>query len=639
MADSGARPDQSGLPQPSPPQSALLRILATTDMHMHVLPYNYLSDAPSAQGGLARVASMIRAAREECAPREGSGAMPAAVIVLDNGDVLQGNPLGDYVARAGIDRRGLHPVIAAMNAIGYDAATIGNHDFNFGLPFLRRALAGAAFPVVASNLTLRRGPQLARALMIVRRLTMPDGGRRDLRIAVMGFLPPQTAEWDIDLTGQMRCADIVQTARALIPDLRAQGADLIVALAHSGIGPVTPQPGMEHAATALAVLPGIDAVIAGHSHQVFPGPQVAASDSVDPLHGALAGTPAVMAGFGGSHLGVIDLRLDLSGPRVTVTGFCSEARPVPAATPADPLVARPALAAHRQTIRHYRRRVGHTAQPLHSYFALIGADAGLRMVNLAQRWHVRGALQGTRWQHLPVLSAAAPFRTGGRGGPDHYTDVPRGPLTLRNLSDLYAFPNRICAVVIDGHQLTDWLERSASIIAPVPAPGGADHLIDPVFPGYNFDVIEGVTWQIDLSAPARFRADGRLADADARRILDLTHRGRPVAPDDRFVLATSSYRLASCGLFSPLVAGNEVALRSQTLARDVLRGYVRRRRHLSIPPHSGWRFAPSVGGRSAVFDTGPGALPHLDALRAATGLRIAPEGHTPDGFTRLRLWF
>ena len=606
-----------------------LRILATTDTHMHVLPYDYLAGRPCARTGLARTASLIARRRAEV----------RNCLLLDNGDFLQGTPLGDFAALRGAGPgRDVHPAIAAMNALGYDAATLGNHDFTFGLSFLRGATGRARFPFLAANLHVRRGRGFPPYAILRRWLRDSSGRQALLRIGIAGFLPPQTVEWDRDLSADLGCEDILAAARRIVPRMRAEGADLIIALAHSGIGEIAPRAGMENAAAALAALDGIDAVVAGHTHQVFPGPGFAPTPGIDPHRGTLAGKPAVMAGFGGSHLGIIDLGLvpDPAGGWRVAT-FRSRCEAVDAALPAAPEISRPVMADHRATLRHLRRRIGRATAPLTSYFALIGEDPGLRLVNMAQRWHVRARLAGGEWAGLPVLSAAAPFRAGGRGGPNHYTDVPKGRLSLRSLADLYSFPNRICAVLLTGAQVREWLERSASLFHAV-APGSRDApLLNPDYPGYNFDVIDGVTWQVDLSRPARFTPNGRLADAGAARIRDLRWQDRPVGDSDRFLLATNSYRLASCGLFSPLVAENEVALKDGALTRDVLRHYIRRLRRIEGGHRPHWSFAP-MPGTTVLFQTGPGSLAHLDELGRRHPGRPEYAGPAADGFAHLRLF-
>ncbi len=350
-----------------------------------------------------------------------------------------------------------------------------------------------------------------------------------------------------------------------------------------------------------------------------------------------------MAGFWGSHLGVIDLTLQQQpGIGWRITDFPSRAEPVdaddPAPLPGDPgaaaasAVAAQVMRVHRGTLRQQRRRIGVTRQPLHSYFALIGEDPGLRLIAAAQRWHVRRAL-GRQGRDLPILAAAAPFRAGGLAGPHYFTDVPAGPLNLRALSDLYLYPNRICAVTITGAQLAEWLERAASIFARV-TPGLADQpLLDADFPTYNFDVIDGVSWRVDLTRPAGFTPAGQPSGATAPRITHLCRHGEPVHPDARFVLATNSYRLSSCRVFSALGSRLPVILRDDTLTRDVLRRYVARRGCIDLPPARTWRFA-DCPDTSVMVETGPGALRHLGSV---ADLRIEPAGTSASGFSRLRL--
>lgn len=605
-----------------------LRVMATTDMHMHVLPYNYLADKPSDRIGLARTASLIETRRAEATNS----------LLLDNGDFLQGSPLGDYIAEVrGVTSRSPHPAIAAMNAMGYDAGTLGNHDFNFGMGFLRRVLGAANFPVTLANLYPQSGPSFTPWLMLDRDLRGADGARHPICIGVIGFAPPQTVDWDPDLKDDLVSEDIVTCARRLLPQMKAAGADLIIALSHSGIGDPHPERPIEHASTALAALPEIDMVIAGHTHQVFPSPDFKDMPGVDARNGTLMGKPAVMAGFGGSHLGLIDLQLqrDAEGGW-SIDSFDVRAEQVDGQHRPLRHVYSTTLGAHRETLRHFRKRVGRTEAPLNSYFALIGQDPGLRLVAMAQRWHVRRMLRGTEWDGVPILSAVAPFRAGGRGGPDHYTDVPAGTLTLRSLSDLYFYPNRICAIEASGGQLREWLERSASIFRQV-QPGETDQqLIEPDFPSYNFDIIDGLSWQVDLTLPRRYDPTGQLIRDNTHRIQNLTHHGRPVGNDDLFLMATNSYRLATCGLFGPLVGQNRVVLDDETMTRDVLRRYVRRRRRVRPPATPHWEFLP-VEGASAIFETSPSAMRYLERVEGDGRFKMECAGETDEGFMRIRL--
>ncbi len=592
-----------------------LRILATTDLHMHLLPQDDFTGRPAPGRGLAGVATLVDRER----------ATHPNTVLLDNGDVLNGSPAAEF-----LDPRLPHPMIAAMNACRYDAATLGNHDFDAGPAALVAALAQARFPFAVTNAALRgaRG-RIAPFVVLDRHVTDRAGTAHPLRIGVMGFLPPRTVAWNPGLAARLRITDPVEAARAAIPLLRRAGADVIVALCHSGIGAGADMTMTDDAAVAVACLDGVDAVVAGHTHAVFPGPDHAACDKVDPVAGTLGGKPAVMPGFWGSHLGIIDLALRRDGTGWRVAEGSGRIEPAGDAPPA-PLPA-PALHGLASAAARMQHRLARTARPIHNHFALLGHDPATGIVAAAQRWHVRRALRG-RPASMPVLSAAAPGRAGGRSGPHHYTDIPPGPITALALSDLCPWPNRLCAVELTGADAADWLERASSIFARL-RPGAGDHpLIDPRFPGYNFDVIHGLTWRIDPSQPARYGPNGELIDAAARRITGLRHLGTTVAPEDRFILATHGFRLADGGLFGPLAAGLRTVLVDGPPVRDVLRRYLGRRRRLDDPAPKPWRFAP-LPGTTTVFDTGTGALAHLPDL----DVPCEPVGTTSDGFFRLRV--
>jgi 2',3'-cyclic-nucleotide 2'-phosphodiesterase/3'-nucleotidase len=610
-----------------------LRILATTDLHVQVLPYDYYADRPVATHGLACTASLIAAARAE-APN---------CLLLDNGDFLQGNPMGDLYARPGQLAPGqVHPILAAMNRLGYDAGTLGNHEFNYGLDFLQNVLRGAAFPLVSANIAMGPdgdAPLLPPYVLLDRQVTDGAGGVHGLRIGVIGFAPPQIVQWDrAQLGDQLTTEDIVESAARRVPQMQAAGCDVIIALSHSGIGGDLAVAGMENASTALAALPGIDAVVAGHSHLVFPGPGFAGLPGVDAEAGRLCGKPAVMPGFWGSHLGVIDLALHRAGGRWQVRCSHAAARPIwqqgadgqPQALAAtDAAVAAAMAGFHAETLAYARRPVGRTRAPLHSFFALVTPSPAVAVVAEAQARHVAAWLAGTPEAGLPLLSAVAPFKTGGRGGPQNFTDVPAGDMALRHAADLYIYPNTVAALRLTGAELAEWLERAAGIFHRI-TPGLPDQpLIDADFPSYNFDLIHGLSFAIDLAQPARYHHDGRLADPAARRITGLAFRDAPVDPCASFIVASNSYRASGSGGF----AARPALLTGTTSIRDTLVAHIAVTNPLPPPAPPFWRFAP-MPGTSVTFDTAPAAramlgdVPHL----ALTAL-----GDTADGFVRFRL--
>ena len=617
-----------------------LRLMETTDLHVHVFPYDYYADKPRDTVGLARTASIVKEIRAEATNS----------LLLDNGDFLQGNPMGDYIAyERGMREGDLHPVIAAMNAVGFDASTLGNHEFNYGLEFLMKSLSGAGFPVVCANIAKELGATprddktlLPPYVLIERELVDGAGQKHPIKIGLIGFVPPQVMNWDRrHLEGSVQARDILQSARAYVPEIKEKGADIIIALSHSGIGSARESEGMENASLPLAAVEGIDAILTGHSHLVFPSSRYADLEGIDADKGTLHGKPATMGGYWGSHLGLIDLMLERDGNGWRVAGHASEARPISqrnddrsitALVESDATVLAAAAKEHEETLAYVRRAVGKTDAPLHSYFALVADDPSVQIVSIAQSWYIAQMLQGTEYEGLPILSAAAPFKAGGRGGPEYFTDVPKGDVAIKNVSDLYLYPNTARAVLVTGAQVKDWLERSAGMFNQI-EPGKADQLLlNSDFPSYNFDVIDGVNYQIDLSQPSKFGPKGALDNPAASRIVNLTYQGAPVDPAARFVIATNNYRASGGGAF-PGALGDTVIFEGPDTNRDVIVRYIVEKGTISPRADSNWRFVP-LPGTSVLFDTGPKAADYVDSLE---GLNIQADGEGPDGFARFKI--
>jgi len=600
-----------------------LRLLATSDLHAQILPWDDLSDRPAPERGLAQIASLVAKARAEVANS----------LLLDNGDFLNGSPLADHVANHH-RRSDVHPMIAAMNRLGYDAATLGNHEFSNGLPVLRRALRQARFPIVATNLDRitanGRRPFLPRGVIIERDLADQYGCLHRLRIGILGFLPPQTALWERrHMAGKLTVHDILATARTAVPRFRRAGADLVIALSHSGLGQDQDGQPAENISSALSEMPGIDAVIAGHTHELYPQP-----DTVAPLR------PLVMPGFFGSHLGVIDLNLATQGGKWTVRGHEVHLRPVAtrdmssgtitAQVAADPVIAAQAAADLTSMRQRAVRPIGQTALDLTSYFSLIGHSAVLTLLADAQREYMARALAGHPAADLPMLVAVSPFKAGGRGGPSNYTAIAPGPLTGRNIADLYIHPNSPIALKVSGADLRLWLERSVSLFRQI-QPGRADQmLIDSDFPAYNFDMIHGLNYTVDLSPPPRHDCTGQIINPTTQRITDLTYQGRPLNPDQTFVLVTNSYRAAGGAGFAGTDPAQVVMEDSRPL-RMVLQDHVARSPIIAPQAAATWRFKP-MPGTTVLFDSAPAAMPH-----AAKVAGLEPVGMQPTGFLRFRL--
>ncbi len=619
---------------------AHLRLMETTDLHVHVFPYDYYADRPVDTVGLSRTARLIEDVRAESTNS----------LLLDNGDFLQGNPMGDYIAyERGMAEGDMHPVITAMNTLGFDASTLGNHEFNYGISFLMKSVSGAAFPVVSANVVKEMGASptadttlLPPYVILDREIIDGDGTALPIKIGLIGFVPPQIMNWDRKhLEGNVQARDIVASARAYVPQMKEEGADIIVALAHSGIGEAHESDGMENAAIPLAAVEGIDAILTGHSHLVFPSSSYDDWAGVDVANGTIGGKPGVMGGFWGSHMGLVDLLLENDGGEWRVLSHTAEARPISRREEDRSITAlvddfAPVLASiadvHAETLNYVRTAVGKTDSALHSYFALVADDPSVQIVSNAQRWYIAEQMVGTAYEGLPILSAAAPFKAGGRGGPEYYTDVPVGDVAIKNVADLYLYPNTVRAVKVTGATVKDWLERSAGMFNQVAAGASDAILLNPDFPSYNFDVIDGVTYQIDLSQPSKFNREGEVINTDANRIVDLQFNGAPIDPDQEFIIATNNYRASGGGSF-PGADGSTVIFEGPDTNRDVIVRYIVDQGTVSPRADGNWSFAP-LPDTSVIFETGPAGATYADAV---PGVQIEEAGQSDSGFAQFRI--
>lgn len=620
-----------------------LRVLETTDIHMHVVDYDYFQDRPTVTAGLSRTAALLRSARAEA---DNS-------VLVDNGDLLQGNPLGDFIARQrGLGEEEVHPVYKAMNLLDYTVGNIGNHEFNYGLEFLSRSIDGANFPYISSNVFHDDGdddprndrPYFEQYLIVEQTLTAAEGSRHPIDLGFIGFVPPQIMQWDRShLKGRVVAHDMVEVAERLVPQMRAEGADVVIAIPHSGLSVATRRGMEENATYHLSRVAGIDALMFGHSHRVFPSDTYADVPGVDVAKGTINGVPATMPGFWGSHLGYVDLELAVTADGTwRVVDGRGAVRPIyerdgaetVALVEPDAEVVAAVREEHEATVDYVRRAVGELSAPITSYFALVRDDPSVQIVTDAQRRYVERLLQGTEYAELPVLSASAPFKTGGRGG-DNYTVIPAGEIALKHVADLYIYPNTVRAVLMSGGEVREWLEMSAGLFNRIdPEREAPQALINPRFPSFNFDVIDGVSYRIDVSKPPRYDRDGRLINADSYRIVDLTYNGRAVETDQPFVVATNNYRADGGGDF-PGLDGSNIIVEAPDSNRDVLAAYILEQEQIDPSADGNWSFAPLDGDPHVTFSSSAKAA-DLE-LGPDAGIELIGIGDNGLGQYRLRL--
>ncbi|WP_419882321.1 bifunctional 2',3'-cyclic-nucleotide 2'-phosphodiesterase/3'-nucleotidase [Peribacillus sp. B-H-3] len=572
------------------PGQVKLRILETTDIHANVMPYDYYKDTPTLEFGLAKTATLIKEARKEMDPENS--------MLFDSGDLLQGNPLADYVAKVKKLQPGeVHPVYKAMNTLNYDAASLGNHEFNYGLDFLDQAKKGANFPYVNANIYKVDGDnddsndvnEFEPYKILDKKVKDENGNEQTIKVGVIGFVPPQIMDWDKDnLAGKVKTKDIVKTAEKFIPKMRAEGAQVIIALAHSGCD--VQAEGLEDAENAvysLSKVSGIDAILFGHKHVTFPeATEFAGKPGIDQTKGTINGVPSLEAGYWGNNLGVMDLTLENDNGQWKVKDSKSVNRPIMetvngvkvSKADADQTIVDAVKEAHEGTLTYVRSKIGETSAAMDSYFARVQDDPTIQIVNNAQIAYVKNYIDKKlpEYKGLTILSAGAPFKAG-RQGPSDYTNIAAGDLSIKSANDLYLYPNTLKAVELTGAQVKEWLEMSAGQFNQIdPAKKDPQVLINYGFEPFNYDVIDGVKYQIDVTQPAKYDLSGKVVNADANRIKNLTTLdGKAIDPSQKFIVATNNYRASGGGNFPGLAGGKaKVVVDSPDENRQVLMDYI-----------------------------------------------------------------
>jgi 2',3'-cyclic-nucleotide 2'-phosphodiesterase/3'-nucleotidase len=565
-------------------------------------------------------------------------------LLMDNGDLIQGNPFGEYLSKNPPKTGETSPIMRLLNALNYDAGTLGNHEFNFGLDYLNLVLSGAKFPIVNANVVdaSTKAPYFTPYTILERDFRDESGTPQTLRIGVLGLTPPQIINWDgAHLRGKVEAQDGYLTAQKYVPQMKAEGADIVVILGHTGIVGFPWKGGEENFGYYLTQIPGVDAVITGHVHMKFPSSAYASTTGADVNKGTINGIPVVMPGSFADTLGVLNLKVEKKngvwqrqdgGSRlVALYDTAAKKSNFPADKDLSALLAKE----HEAVLAYIRSPVGaddgggtaggSLAKPLNSFFSLVRDDYSIQIINEAQTWYAQTVLAGTEYAKLPILSAAAPFKAGGRQGPRYYTNVPAGPLAIKNIADLYVYSNTLTILKMKGSDIKEWLEMSAGQFNQIdPAGKGEQLLINWGFPTYNFDVIDGITYKIDPSQPAKYNDDGTIKNARAERIKDLRFQGRPLNRNQDFVVVSNNYRSYGGGNF-PGVNPDKIIFATPDENRQVILKYIEHKGQITPQWDDNWSLLLPRGSGPLLFESSPDARSSL--LPGITFVRTNEAGY------------
>ncbi|MEU7743672.1 5'-nucleotidase C-terminal domain-containing protein [Nonomuraea sp. NPDC049158] len=527
-------------------KTVTVTVMGTSDLHGNVLNWDYYKDAAYADSagnnvGLAKVSTLVNKVRAE----RGAG----RTLLFDSGDTIQGTPLAYYYAKVEpITRNGpVHPMAKAMNAIGYDAVTLGNHEFNYGLPLLATWIHQMKAPVLGANAVSAKTGRPAYLPFVIK--TMNVKGDKPVKVGVLGLTNPGVAIWDkANVEGKLRFTDLVASAKKWVPIIRGLGADVVVVTAHAGDNGMSSYGGdlpVENASAMVAEqVPGIDAVLFGHAHN-----DVAQRFVTNQATGkqVLLTEPSKW----GQRLSVIDFQLAKQRGRWTVTGKSSATLNTNTVAE-DPKITALLKPQHDATVGYVNKVVAKSSEQLSAAESPYKDTPILDYIQQVQVETVKQALPDNQ---LPVLSIAAPF--------SRTAVFPAGDIRVRDVAGLYVYDNTLLAVKLTGAQIKDYLEYSAKYFNQL-APG------DPVdvakltnagnTPDYNYDQLSGVSYDIDIAKPV------------GQRIANLTYEGAPVPADKEFVVAINNYRQSGGGGF-PHVAGAPVLYNAQVEIRQALIDY------------------------------------------------------------------
>ncbi|MEV1069384.1 5'-nucleotidase C-terminal domain-containing protein [Streptomyces sp. NPDC050263] len=541
IAGAAAAPAQAAAKKPGKPvkqpKRYALTVLGTTDLHGHVFNWDYFKDAEyqDAAGnaqGLARISTLVNQIRAEKG-RENT-------LLLDAGDTIQGTPLTYYYAKVDpITAKGgpVHPMAQAMNAIGYDAAALGNHEFNYGIETLRKFESQLRFPLLGANAVDAKTLKPAFPPYVVK--TFCVKGAPPVKVAVLGLTNPGIAIWDkAYVQGKLAFPGLEEQAAKWVPKLRSLGADVVIVSAHSGSSGTSSYgdqlPYVENSAALVAQqVPGIDAILVGHAHVEIPELKVTNAKTGKTV---VLSEPLAYA----ERLSVFDVELVFEKGRWAVESVASKV--LNSNTVADdPKITKLLGDEHAKVVAYVNQVVGSATETLTTVDARYKDAPIIDLITKVQEDVVKAALAGTSYASLPVIAQASPF--------SRTSEIPAGEVTIRDLSSLYVYDNTLVAKLLTGAQVRAYLEFSAQYFVQT----AADAVVDTAKltnaagrPDYNYDYVSGLAYEIDI------------AQAAGSRIKNLTYNGVALDDAQQFVFAVNNYRANGGGAFPYVAAAQEL---------------------------------------------------------------------------------
>ncbi len=475
-----------------------------------------------------------------------------------------------------------------MEHLKYDAIAIGNHEFNYGLDVLDGVIANTSIPILSSNVMQNDGKHKYTPYIVIEKTIKTDkGNSRRIKVGVTSAVPPQIMQWDkSNLEGQITTKDIVESVELAVSELQKEKVDFIVVLSHSGIGQYNTKyiKNTENAVYEISKIKGVDFIVSGHDHKRFPVKGQEAkpfadnkAKGVNNQTGKINNAYVVMPDSYAKVLGVFDVTLALENNKWSIESVdvsLQEAKAI------DTAINNMIRKEHTATISHINARIGSINGAIDNYFARVQDDFSIEFVNQAQIWYAEKLKNNVlaKYKDLPIISSMSPFKNGGRGGASAYTNVRRGNISIKNAFDLYVYPNTAMVLKISGKELKEYLEWSVQSFNNLEANSNQEqHLVNEDIPSYNYDVVDGVTYTIDLTKANRYKGD-KVVNASSSRITELKYNGKDVKENDEFLLITNNYRANTSNIINK--DSKNVVFDSKIQNKSILIDYIKEKNNI-----------------------------------------------------------
>lgn len=467
-----------------------LTVFSTSDVHGSVIGWNYFKAQP-ADVGLAKVSTIINEARAQKGRDD-------AILCIDGGDILQGTPLDTYMVQHPHEwKAGEHPMFAAYNKIGYDAIELGNHEFNFGLDYLRKAIGKNKNVLGANVIDDKTGRTWDGVRPYIMKTVKIDGEK--VKVGIIGTDTPAVPNFeDPSHFAGVHFESQVPVMQKYVKELKAKGADIIIGVTHSGV-PRGDRNSAENQVVAIAeACPELNLLICAHNHVVIDNKSgIKGPDGTVYADSVINGVPIVESGKDGKFVGKSTLTIHKVDGKWKVEKVTTDAISVKGVKD-DPAIVAQVKPWHEKTLNQLQTVIGQAADEFSGAESNHQDSAIVDLVNEVQRHYA-----GTQ------LSASASFNTS--------QNIAKGDITLQELSGLYIYENYLYGIRINGAELRKYMEHAASFYG--------------TSPDYNYDMIQGVDYTIDLNQPV------------GRRITKLQYQGRDVKDTDSFTMAINDYRM------------------------------------------------------------------------------------------------